>query len=84
MENRKISKKMENRKIGKIEKLRNPSCSNFSPKINSRSREWNLELCNMARCSIEMIEICDRFRVEGPSEGGSHQLKCTCFGCVIT
>jgi len=53
MENRKISEiseKMENRKI----EIKYPSCSNFSPKINSRRWEWNLELCIMPRCSIEM------------------------------
>jgi hypothetical protein len=42
------------RKEVKRRKLRNPSCSNFSPKINSRRWEWNLELCIMPRCSIEM------------------------------
>jgi hypothetical protein len=38
-------------------KIKYPSCSNLGPKINSRSREWNLELCIMPRCSIEMLEM---------------------------
>jgi hypothetical protein len=38
-------------------KIKYPSCSNLGPKINSRRWEWNLELCIMPRCSIEMIEM---------------------------